>query len=40
MSDNSQETGAISLNDAISLLATPEQDKVENKAIHDYMNGM
>ena len=31
MSDNSQETGAISLNDAISLLVTPEQDKVENE---------
>lgn len=29
MSNTSQETGAISLNDAISLLATPEQDKVE-----------
>jgi hypothetical protein len=31
MSNNSQENGAISLNDAISLLATPEQDKVENE---------
>ena len=31
MSNNSQENGAISLNDAISLLATPEQDKVEQE---------
>jgi len=33
MSDNPQGTGAISVNDAISLLNTPEPDKVEEERL-------